>query len=306
VPTQELVAVLIAPPGRLDLALVETATRMLPGARPYRWLSPGEAAEITFPASCKEPLILTESLRAAVGSRPIDVAIVPAAHRRKRLLVADMDSTLIGQECIDELAKLAGAGPEVAAITERSMRGELDFEQSLAERVRLLAGLPESAFAEILTSRISLNPGARQLATTMRRHGALTVIVSGGFAAFTGEVRTRAGFDRDLSNRLEIVNGRLTGRLAPPILGRHAKREALQALTAELGLSPRETLAVGDGANDIEMIRAAGLGVAYRAKPALRSVANACIDHTDLTALLYLQGYRVQDLEHDRPAGQQD
>lgn len=307
-PLQELVTVLIAPPqsGSLSPSHVSEAVQALPNARPGRWLSPGEAAEVPFFGSLEDRQILTEKVRSRLGSAPVDIAVLSAEHRRKRLLVADMDSTLIGQECIDELAALAGVGAQVAAITDKSMRGELDFEQSLAERVRLLSGLPETALAEVLTSRISLNAGARSLAATMRRHGALTAIVSGGFAAFTGHVRACAGFDRDFSNRLEIDNGVLTGRLVPPVLGRNAKRETLLTLTNELGLAVQETLAVGDGANDIEMIRAAGLGVAYRAKPALRSVADACIDRADLTALLFLQGYRAQELVLDASRGRQD
>ena len=231
-----------------------------------------------------------------MGSAPIDVAITSAVNRRKRLLVADMDSTIIGQECIDELAALAGVAAEVAAITEQAMRGALDFEQSLEARVRLLAGLSQSALTEVIDKRLSLNPGAEALAATMRRHGALSAIVSGGFSAFTTHIRQRAGFDRDYSNHLEIEDGRLTGRLIRPILGREAKRQTLTSLTAELGLSLADTLAVGDGANDIDMIRAAGLGVAYRGKPALGYVANARIEHGDLTALLYLQGFHAEEI----------
>lgn len=296
-----LVAVLIGPPSRAQLtsALLADVSGLLPGAASGRWLSADEAAEIPFTASMESRASLMEKLRKRLGSAPIDVAILSAVDRRKRLLVADMDSTLIGQECIDELAAVAGVGAQVAAITERSMRGEIDFESSLKARVRLLAGLPEVVLSQILETRIKLNPGARTLAATMRRQGVLTAIVSGGFTTFTGHVRAVAGFDRDFSNRLEIAGGTLTGRLVPPILGRQAKRQTLDALTAELGLSLDETLAVGDGANDIDMIRAAGLGVAYRAKPVLVGAADARIDHGDLTALLFLQGFSTEEFVKD-------
>ncbi len=297
----ELAAVLIAAPSARTLtsAHLEAAAGVLPGAERARWLGAATAAEIPFAAPLAAIQPLSDMMRLRLAGEPIDIAFVPEASRRKRLLVADMDSTLIGQECIDELAALAGVGAEVSAITERSMRGELDFEQSLAARVKLLAGLPETALRQILDTRIRLNPGARTLAATMRRHGALTAIVSGGFTAFTGHVRGLAGFDRDYSNRLEIAGGRLTGRLVAPILGREAKRERLASLTAELALSRSDTLAVGDGANDIAMIRAAGLGVAYRAKPVLGDIADARIDHGDLTALLFLQGFSTDEFVTD-------
>lgn len=295
---EPMVAVLIGPPSRRQLTarLVTAVSRLLPDSADWRWLSPGEAAEVAFNAPIDAREGLTEKLRELTGGAPIDTAVTSAVNRRKRLLVADMDSTLIGQECIDELAALAGVAAEVAAITEQAMRGALDFEQSLEARVRLLAGLTRSALTEVIDKRLSLNPGAEALAATMRRHGALTAIVSGGFSAFTAHIRQLAGFDRDYSNRLELEGGRLTGRLIPPILGREAKRQTLTSLTAELGVSLADTLAVGDGANDIDMIRAAGLGVAYRAKPALARVADARIVHGDLTALLYLQGFHAEEI----------
>jgi phosphoserine phosphatase len=292
------VAVLITAParGQLTAQLVSAVREALPDAGPSAWLAVDEAAEIAFNCTPDLRKPIAAGLATMLASYPVDVAVVPAASRRKRLLVADMDSTIIGQECIDELADLAGVGGEVAAITERSMQGEIDFVQSLTERVALLAGLPGSALEEVARSRITLNPGAKALAATMRRHGATTAIVSGGFTVFTEHVRQLAGFDRAYANTLEIGGGRLTGRLVPPILDQQAKREIFGGLARELGLDPPETLALGDGANDLGMISAAGLGVAFRGKPILRQMAGAGIEHGDLTAVLYLQGYRAGEI----------
>lgn len=236
-----------------------------------------------------------ESAAAALAGLAVDANILPAAGRRKRLLVADMDSTIIGVECIDEIAAEAGVGAQVAAITERAMQGALDFEAALRERVALLAGLPEAALDRVCSTRVRLTPGARRLVQTMNALGAVTALVSGGFTWFTERVAAEAGFGVHRANTLIIENGRLTGAVAAPILGRAAKRETLEALAAEAGLSPRDAVAVGDGANDAEMLRAAGLGVAFRAKPALRSVADAVIDHADLTAVLSLQGIAEEE-----------
>jgi phosphoserine phosphatase len=219
----------------------------------------------------------------------LDANLVPAEGRRKRALVADMDSTIIGVECIDELADFAGLKPEVAAVTEAAMRGELDFEAALLARVALLKGLPEATLQRCYDERVRLNPGARTLVRTMRALGAATALVSGGFSFFAERVAAEAGFAWARANRLVVAAGALTGDVAPPILGREAKREALRTLAAEAG-GPEAVLAVGDGANDIDMVRAAGLGVAYRAKPALAAAAAARIEHSDLTALLALQG----------------
>jgi phosphoserine phosphatase len=291
------VAVLIAAPssGALTADIGSDVRQVLVGASPCRWLADEEAAEIAFACDPIDRQAIDSEIRKTLAPWPIDAAVLPAADRRKRLLVADMDSTIIAQECIDELADVVGLRQEVSAITERSMRGEIDFGQSLTERVRLLRGLPETALLEVARTRITLNSGARLLTGTMRRHGAQTAIVSGGFSVFTGHVRRIAGFDRDHFNRLETADGRLTGRLIPPILDQVAKQRTFEALLTEMGLEPAETLAVGDGANDIAMIRAAGLGVAFRAKPALRAAADAVIEHGDLTALLYLQGYRARE-----------
>ncbi|RMF38684.1 MAG: phosphoserine phosphatase SerB [Alphaproteobacteria bacterium] len=229
--------------------------------------------------------------RKALAGLPVDANLVPAEGRRKKLLIADMDSTIIGVECIDELADFAGMRAAVSAITERAMRGELEFEQALNARVALMKGLPQSVLDEVYASRISLNPGARTLVRTMNAAGALTALVSGGFSFFTERVAAEAGFAVNRANTLIFEDGRLTGAVALPILGRRAKLEALNALCAEAGITPAEAIAVGDGANDVDMVVAAGLGVAFRAKPVLEHAADAAIRHGDLSALLALQGY---------------
>jgi len=225
---------------------------------------------------------------------PVDFCAQPVEHRRKKLLVADMDSTIIGCECLDELADLAGIGREVAAITERAMRGELEFEQALRERVAMIAGLPLDDLQRCYDERVRLNPGARTLASTMAANGARCVLVSGGFDFFTTRVAHAAGFHTSWANRLIDDGEALTGRVAEPILGREAKLSTLKAEAGGADVAMVETLAVGDGANDLGMIQAAGLGVAYRAKPIVAGQADARVDHADLTALLYFQGYGAQ------------
>jgi phosphoserine phosphatase len=227
---------------------------------------------------------------------PIDVFVQPLAHRRKRLFLADMDSTMIGQECIDELADYVGLKDKVSAITERAMRGELAFEPALRERVALLKGLPLSVVGEIIESRITLTPGGRELVRTMRGHGAYTALVSGGFTVFTGPIGRMIGFHEDRSNLLETADGALAGRVREPILGKEAKLASLIELRDARGLSAAQTMAVGDGANDLAMLGEAGLGVAFRAKPAVAAAAHARVDHADLTALLYAQGYRAGEI----------
>jgi phosphoserine phosphatase len=263
------------------------------------WLSREEACQIHFEGNHRETLMLA---RDALRSRPVDVNVVPAELRRKRLLLADMDSTLIEQECIDELAAEIGIGSEVAAITERAMRGEIEFEPALRERVALLAGMPTEIAARVLANRISVTPGAVALVSTMRAAGAYTVLVSGGFTIFTGPIAAKIGFHEQRANELIMEAGAFAGRVAEPVLGRAAKEGALLELTARLALDPTETLAVGDGANDIGMIRRAGLGVAYRAKPTLQEAADAIVEHGDLTALLFLQGYRREEFVLVAPA----
>jgi phosphoserine phosphatase len=207
-----------------------------------------------------------------------------------------MDSTIINVECIDEIADFAGIKPQIAAITERAMRGEIEFESALKERVGLLKGLPESTLGRVFDSRIRLNPGARILVTTMANEGATTALVTGGFTYFTARVADAAGFATNRANILEIENGKLTGTVREPILGREAKRQSLLELARKAGITPGDTMAIGDGANDLDMIRESGLGIAYRAKPVVAEAAHARLDHADLSAALYLQGYKETEL----------
>ncbi len=260
----------------------------MPGAGRPHWLSPGVAAEIATAGA--EPGALAGTLRSAIAPLAVDVNVVPEAGRRKRLLLADMDSTMIEQECIDELADYAGLKEPVSAITERAMRGEIAFEPALRERVALLEGLPVGVVDEIVAERIRLMPGARELVAAMRRAGAHTCLVSGGFTIFTDRVAAMIGFDENRANRLVVRDGRLTGAVEEPILGREAKRACLVELRERLGLQRDETLAIGDGANDLAMIGEAGLGVAFRAKPAVAEAAGARIEASDLTGILALQG----------------
>jgi phosphoserine phosphatase len=253
------------------------------------WLSPGEACDIAFEGA---PDAALAAVRGAFSDKPSDVNVVPAAPRRKKLFFADMDSTMIGQECIDELAAELGLREHVAAITERAMRGEIAFEPALRERVALLKGLPLDVVGQVLATRITLTPGGQTLVATMRASGAHTVLVSGGFTLFASEIAARLGFHENRANRLITDDSSFAGLVAEPILGRAAKQESLAELTETLALKRDETLAIGDGANDSGMIELAGLGVAYHAKPALRAAADAIIDHADLTGVLFLQGFR--------------
>ena len=258
------------------------------------WLAKDKAFDIAFAG---DPDAVRAALRGTVRDEwKLDINIIPAKNRRKKLLIADMDSTIVGCECIDELADFVGLKPKVAAITERAMRGELDFPSALRERVALLKGLPLDAMAHVYAERVKLNPGARELTATMRAQGGYAVLVSGGFTYFTSRVAAEAGFDTHQGNRL-IDDGRaLTGDVAEPILGREAKLQALEETCARLKCSPDDALAVGDGANDLDMIKRAGLGVAYHAKPVVAAAASASIVHGDLTGLLYLQGYRESEI----------
>ena len=250
------------------------------------WVEADEACDLLFSADPARARAALEGLLPGV-----DVIVQAEAQRRRRLLVADMDSTMIEVECIDELADYAGFKAEVAEVTERAMRGELPFEEALRARVGLLRDLEESVIDRCREERVRETPGARALVRTMRRDGALTILVSGGFTSFADPVGTAIGFERIIANRLLGAEGRLLGTVAEPIVGAEAKRTALLDALGERGLEASEALAVGDGANDIPMIQAAGLGIAFRAKPAAAAAADARIDHCDLTALLFAQGY---------------
>jgi phosphoserine phosphatase len=239
---------------------------------------------------------MTGDLRDIIGGETVDVVIQTQDNRRKKLLVADMDSTMIGQECIDELADFAGVKDKVADITARAMRGELDFAPALRERVALLKGLPAALIDRVIDERIRLTPGGPTLVATMRANGAYTCVVSGGFTAFTIRLAEEIGFDEQRANTLLVdADGLLSGEVAEPIVGREAKRDTLLELRARLRVAGEDTLAVGDGANDLPMLQTAALGVAFHGKPVIRQAAAACIDHGDLTALLYAQGYRREE-----------
>ena len=293
--------VLSSAPGAHVIApkTVATARDLLAahGAIEDRWLAEGEAWEALFDFDDEDSAGAARKIALEVlGSLPVDVNAVPgnAEQRRKGLLVADMESTIIEQELLDEIARRAGLGDGIAAITARAMRGEIEFEAALKERVALLAGLDARILDEAY-QRVTFMPGAGTLVRTMKKHGATCALVSGGFTVFTERIATHLGFDEHQANVLEIEKGRLTGRVMEPILGRQAKLHALRRIARERGIDIAQTLAVGDGANDLDMIREAGLGVAFRAKPIVAAEARASIVHGDLTALLYLQGFRKSE-----------
>ena len=286
------VATLIANPDRPAITpeiLIEASRRLRAVSEPAI-LAHGIAADIRFEA--ERPSAAETDLREALAGAGLDVVVQREENRRKRLFLADMDSTMIGQECIDELADLVGLKAGVAAITERAMRGEIAFEPALRERVALLKGLPVGVVERLLDERIKPTPGATTLVATMKANGAYTCLVSGGFTAFTGPVGARIGFDEDRGNVLLHDNGTFTGFVSEPILGREAKLATLVDLRERLRIGQGDSMAVGDGANDLSMLRGAGIGVAFRAKPAVAAASHARIDHGDLTALLYMQGYR--------------
>ncbi len=282
------VATLITSPDAptLNQTLVESL-RNAWGGGDIVWLSPDEAAEFSVPQAPDNQWDVWADLQ----KMGVDLVVQPTEGRRKKMLLADMDSTMIQQECIDELADEAGVGDRVKDITARAMNGELDFEGALTERVGLLKGLDEAVIAKVLAERIILMPGGKELVATMRTTGGYAALVSGGFTAFTAKVAEVLGFDENRANTLLAESGKLTGDVQRPILGRQAKVDALEQITARLGLSEADVIAVGDGANDLGMLGRAGTGVALHAKPSVAEKCDVRVNHGDLTALLYLQGY---------------
>jgi len=290
----DFVATLVSNPNKpaLSDALLSQLAQALPESAKLIRLDRQIAIDVAFSARSQTELEeISAKIRKSLSSEPVDIIIQPTLHRRKSLFIADMDSTMIGQECIDELAAELRVKQKVAKITERAMRGELEFEAALRERVRLLEGLDAMVIPKVISEKITITPGARSLISTLRSQGVYTALVSGGFTLFTSRIGATIGFDEDRANTLMLHNGKLTGEVADPILGREAKRATLVELREQFALQPEETLAIGDGANDLDMIQEAGLGVAFRAKPAVAAAADARIDHADLTALLYAQGY---------------
>ena len=281
-----------------EIAAILSAALRAVGAEPApstaRTLS-GETAPFAAEHGFASSGDLSAQLARTLAGFPGDWAVIPAPARRKRLLICDMDSTIIAEECLDELADFAGLKTEISAITERAMAGELNFEEALTTRVAMLEGLPISAITECYTQRIHLNPGARTLVATMKAHGAECQLVSGGFTDFTSRVAAAAGFGAHHANTLENDGTKLTGKVGLPILGREAKLEQLQRAAAASGVGLEEALCMGDGANDLAMIEAAGLGIAYRAKPIVAERADAAINHTDLTTALFFQGYTAAE-----------
>ena len=283
--------------------MLRRASEVLRQPGPLNWLDPRIAADIAFdPGPAADAKAVADRIRSALDNAAVDIIVQRAQGRRKKLLLADMDSTMIGQECIDELAAEIGKRAEVAEITKRAMRGEIAFEPALRERVALLKGLDRATILDVIANRITLTPGGRVLVQTMRANGAHTVLVSGGFSVFTSVIAERIGFHEHLANELLFgEDGRLTGLVAAPVLVKDAKLAALEQLRDKHGLSVEEVLAVGDGANDLAMLEAAGLGVAFHAKPKVAAAAHVRIDHGDLTALLYAQGYRREEFVTDPP-----
>jgi len=257
------------------------------------WLAQGEACDLILDATC--PARVEKTVRVLIKGAGVDVVVQPIAGRRKQLLVADLESTIIENEMLDELAEPLGIRPRVAEITRRAMNGEIDFVTALEARVALLKGMETRVLKEA-AARIRLTPGARVLVATMRRAGAATALVSGGFTVFAEPVAAALGFDRVVANRLGLVRGRITGTVQPPIVTRDTKREALLTLAAELGIAPAQTIAVGDGANDLPMLAAAGIGIAFHPKPTVAEIARWHLDHADLTGVLYAQGYQKAEI----------
>lgn len=268
----------------LDTLHVETA--------PADWLAAGQAVDLKL--SDADSYAVENFVRQTLCNAPIDVIVQKAYRRQKKLLIADMDSTIVIGETLDELAAYAGLKDEIAAITQRAMRGELDFADALYERVAMLQGLDESYLHETM-AQVELSPGAKTLISTMRAHGANTALISGGFSFFTDQVRQQVGFHTSLGNQLQVIDGKLTGKVIPPIIDKDTKLNMLIDTAEQLGLGMSDTMAIGDGANDVPMLSAAGTGVAYHAHPVAREAARARLDHTDLTGALFVQGYRLDE-----------
>ncbi len=293
--TSPIALILLADPDaeKLTTALVADAKKRIApsvsGGISETWLGEGEAFQFTF--NLRDEKILRTNIKLLLDGKPFDWAALPIEGRKKKLLISDMDSTMIEQECIDELADFAGLKSEVAAITERAMNGELDFAAALEYRVSLLKGLPVDVLEKTFSERITASKGARTLVHTMNANGANTLLVSGGFTFFTSRVGAMLGFAGDMANQLDIADGILTGNVIHPILDKESKLQALRSASDAMWLRPDESIAIGDGANDLPMIKAAGLGIAYRAKPVVRKEAHVALNHASLTGALYLQGY---------------
>lgn len=295
---------IIAPEGQAllnDKALSNIKDKLEIKSEP-QWLAFGEAVDLELDVQWNQKETqnnIKTKISDLLQDHPFDFALQPSEHRRKKLLISDMDSTIISEECIDEIAHMAGIKPKIAAITERAMQGEIEFDAALRERVGLLKGLDTKALDTVISERLNLNKGARTLVQTMAANNAYCALVSGGFTFFTEKIAKLTGFHTTQANTLEIEDDKLTGNVIPPILGSAAKKQALEQFINEQKISPENTLAVGDGANDLEMIKASGLGVAYYAKPIVAAEADASVNHTDLTALLYMQGYKKSDFVTD-------
>ena len=299
----EIAITLAAAPGSGDILpdLAKEAQSNLGSDLGLKWLAPGEALDLQLHSTSETLLSARRLVASIIADSPVDFCVQAAAGRRKRMLIADMDSTIIAEECLDEMAALKGIKAEIAALTERAMRGELDFEAALDERIELLRGMSEADLQAVLDERITLNPGARALVQTMQAHGAHTVLVSGGFTFFTGAVAERTGFAINRGNVFLWEDGRVAS-VKKPILGREAKLAVLNEECKGHKILPSEVLAVGDGANDLAILKAAGLGVAFHAKPVVAAEADAQIEHTGLTSLLYFQGYSCSEFRSDETA----